>query len=322
MRQRRQAAAADGPPAHPGDQVELARVPPLAVQEVLDAERHLGQHGVVERDPLPRGDAVAPCERHDLRVRHVGQGYAPPMRVAALYDVHGMLPALEAVLAEVEREDVDLLVFGGDLTWGPWPAETAAFLQALDRPARFVQGNAEVTILDLTSGREVEVGDGGRWIAASHDADALAFVRAYEPAVVVQVDGLGPVRFVHGSPRSVIEIVTPETPLERLAEAFADVPERTVVSGHCHLQFDRPTPLARSLNPGSIGLPYHHVPGACWALLGPDVELRVTPIDRDALAARIRETAYPDADRIAGIVLDPPTVAEVVDDGERRVFSN
>ena len=246
----------------------------------------------------------------------------PSMRVAALYDVHGMLPALEAVLAEVEREDVDLLVFGGDLTWGPWPAETAAFLQALDRPARFVQGNAEVMVLDLAEGREADVGDGGRWIAASHDAGALEFVRSYEPFTNVDVDGLGPVRFVHGSPRSVIEIVTAETPLERLAEAFDGVAERTVVSGHCHLQFDRPTTVARSVNPGSIGLPYHHEPGACWAVLGPDVELRVTPIDREALAARIRQTAYPDADRIAEIVLHPPTVAAVVEDGERRVFSN
>jgi hypothetical protein len=148
------------------------------------------------------------------------------------------------------------------------------------------------------------------------------FIRSYEAAVTVDVDGLGPVRFVHGSPRSVIEIVTPQTPLDRLAEAFAGVSERTIVSGHCHLQFDRRTPLARSVNPGSIGLPYHDQPGACWALLGPDVSLRVTPLDRDALAHAIRATEYPDADRVAEVLLQPPTIAEVVEDGERRRFSN
>jgi predicted phosphodiesterase len=243
------------------------------------------------------------------------------MRVAALYDVHGMLPALEAVLHEIEREDVDLLVFGGDATWGPWAASTAARLQHLGRPARFVQGNAELDLLRSVAGEDVGLGDGGRWIVAQHDADSVAFLRTFEPAVVVDVDGLGPVRFVHGSPRSVIEIVTPETPLERLAEAFEGVPEATVVSGHCHLQFDRPNPLKRSLNPGSIGLPYHPEPGACWALLGPDVQLRLTPLDRDALADQVAQTPYPDAERIAAIVRQPPTVAEVVEHGERLQFS-
>src|SRR3954447_5233835 len=243
------------------------------------------------------------------------------MRVAALYDVHGMLPALDAVLAEIEREDVDLLVFGGDSTWGPWAAETAARLGALGRPARFVQGNAEFDLLRSVGGEDVGLGDGGRWIVAQHDPDAVAFLRTFEPAVVVDVDGLGPVRFVHGSPRSVIEILTPETPLERLAEAFQGVPEETVVSGHCHLQFDRPNPVKRNLNPGSIGLPYHPAPGACWAILGPEVELRRTVLDRDALADQVAQAPYPDAERIAAIVRQPPTVAEVVEHGERLQFS-
>ena len=113
------------------------------------------------------------------------------MRVAALADVHGNAPALSAVLEEVEQAAVDLIVFGGDLTWGPLPNETLAIVRALGTPARFVRGNAD---------RMVGVNDSERaaWMAAQHDPEATAFVNGFEPFVVVDVDGLGPTRFVIG----------------------------------------------------------------------------------------------------------------------------
>ena len=84
------------------------------------------------------------------------------MRVAALADVHGNAPALDAVLHEVRAADVDLVVFCGDLTWGPLPNETLALVRALELPARFVRGNADRML-------GVHLDERGTWLAAQHD---------------------------------------------------------------------------------------------------------------------------------------------------------
>src|SRR5215218_4697157 len=101
------------------------------------------------------------------------------MRVAALADVHGNAVALEAVLAEARREEVGLVVFCGDLTWGPLPQETVALVRALELPARFVRGNADRSV-------GVVLDERGTWMAAQHDADATAFVNGFDDHVVVE----------------------------------------------------------------------------------------------------------------------------------------
>jgi putative phosphoesterase len=236
------------------------------------------------------------------------------LRVAALADVHGNAPALEAVLAEVAREQVDLIVFCGDLTWGPLPSETLALVAALDVPARFVRGNADRMVGVEPEGR-------GPWMAEHHDAEQTAFVNGFESHVVVDVDGLGPTRFVHGSPRSDEECVTPETPAERVAEFMADVPERVVVTAHVHVSYNRVVDGVRLVGPGSVGRPYEGEPGARWALLGPDVELRRTEYDYEATAALYRASGIPEAEQDVEILLHPPTRAEVIAHAESVVFA-
>jgi putative phosphoesterase len=236
------------------------------------------------------------------------------LRVAALADVHGNAPALEAVLAEVAREQFDLIVFCGDLTWGPLPSETLALVAALDVPARFVRGNADRMVGVEPEGR-------GPWMAEHHDAEQTAFVNGFESHVVVDVDGLGPTRFVHGSPRSDEECVTPETPAERVAEFMADVPERVVVTAHVHVSYDRVVDGVRLVGPGSVGRPYEGEPGARWALLGPDVELRRTEYDYEATAALYRASGIPEAEQDVEILLHPPTRAEVIAHAESVVFA-
>jgi predicted phosphodiesterase len=236
------------------------------------------------------------------------------LRVAALADLHGNAPALAAVLAEVAHEGVDLIVFGGDLTWGPLPSETLRLVRALDVPARFVLGNADRKVGDEPEGR-------GPWMAEHHDQEETAFVNGFEPFVVVDVDGLGPARFVHGSPRSDEECVTPETPAERVAEFMAGVPERVVVTAHVHVSYDRRVGDVRLVGPGSVGRPYEGEPGARWALLGPDVELRRTEYDYEATAALYRASSLPDVDREVEILLHPPTRAEIIAHAESVVFA-
>jgi len=236
------------------------------------------------------------------------------LRVAALADVHGNAPALAAVLAEVERENVDLIVFCGDLTWGPLPNETLALVRALELPARFVRGNAD---------RSVGVNDTerARWMAAHHDADATAFVNGFEPFVVVELDGLGPTRFVHGSPRSDEECVTPETPAARVAEFMAGVPEQVIVTAHVHVSYDRRVGDIRLVGPGSVGRPYEGARGARWAILGPGVELRRTDYDHDAAAEAYSVSGIPDAEGDVRMLLEPIARAEIIADAEERVFA-
>jgi putative phosphoesterase len=237
-------------------------------------------------------------------------------RVAVLSDVHGNAVALAAVLAEVDREEPDLLVFGGDLTWGAEPMATYELAAARAPEAVFIRGNADRALVGGTAETDRE-----RWMHESHSPEARAFVERFEEQAVVGVDGLGAVRFCHGSPRSDEECVTPETPEERVRQFMADVDERVLVTAHVHMQFDREVAGVRSVNPGSVGLPYEARPGAYWALLGPDVELRRTDYDVARAFATYRESGFPDPEQMVELLEQPPSRAEVIEDAERRVFA-
>jgi putative phosphoesterase len=236
-------------------------------------------------------------------------------RVAALADVHGNAPALEAVLAEVGAEAPDLVVFCGDLTWGPLPEETLELVRGLD--ARFVRGNAERALLSPDEEQTERL----RFLLDRHDEAALEFVARFEEAVLVDVDGLGATRFCHGSPRSDEELVTPETPVERVREFLREVDEPVVVTAHTHVSYERVVDGVRLLNPGSVGLPYEGRAGAYWALLGPGVEHRRTEYDLDAAEARFRAGANPFADLTMELLRTPPTRAEAIEHAEMRGFS-
>jgi predicted phosphodiesterase len=242
------------------------------------------------------------------------QTVASSVRVAALADVHGNAPALAAVLAEVEREAPDLVVFGGDLTWGSLPQETLALVHALEIPARFVRGNADRMVGVETEGR-------GPWITQQHTSEDLAFLAGFEPTVSVDIDGLGLTCFCHGSPRSDEECVTERTPLERVREFTAGRDEEVYVTAHVHLQYDRTLDGIRLVGPGSVGLPYGEGGSAHWALLGPDVELRRTAYDVGAAISLMRATDDPRAETVVEMMLIAPSRDEVIEDAERRVFA-
>jgi putative phosphoesterase len=244
------------------------------------------------------------------------------VRVAALADVHGNAPALAAVLADVDRESPDLVVFCGDLTWGSLPRETTALVRALSVPTRFVRGNADRAVLQLARGEYEEPTPRESWMLAQHRDDDLALLATFEHTVTVPVAGLGLTCFSHGSPRSDEECVTERTPAERVREFMSARDERVVVTGHVHLQYERELDGVRLVGPGSVGLQYHGEPGtAYWALLGPDVELRRTAYDLDAAVAAMRSTDDPSVEQIVELMLHPPSREAVVADAERRVFA-
>ena len=189
------------------------------------------------------------------------------MRVAALYDIHGNLAALDAVLAEV---DADVIVVGGDTVMGPLPAETLERLRSLDGDVRFIRGNADREVYDDKPGFAPP--EALEHVRARLSSEQVDFLRTLPLTV-----SLGRVLFCHATPRNDEEIFTRITPEERWAEALAGVDADVVVCGHTHVQFDRRIGDIRLVNAGSVGMPYADEPGAYWALLdGTDVELRYT----------------------------------------------
>jgi diadenosine tetraphosphatase ApaH/serine/threonine PP2A family protein phosphatase len=223
------------------------------------------------------------------------------VRVAALYDVHGNLPALEAVLADVPR-DADLIVGGRDLVWGPWPSECLALAESFGDRARFVRGNTESLVLD-DSGEHA-------WARERLDRGQLHRIRAWPRTIVLDVDGLGRALFCHASPRSEDESLVPESHPDRWAAALAEVAERTVVCGHTHLQFDRRLGGRRVVNPGSVGAPTAR-PAAWWAMLGPDVVLRATSYDTAGMIGAAA-SIIPDVRRFAWWLRETPSYEERV----------
>src|SRR5438874_515863 len=211
-------------------------------------------------------------------------------RVAALYDVHGNLPALQAVLAEVERENVDTIVFGGDIASGPMPRETVELVRRLDN-AVFVRGNADR--LDSPA-MSPEWDAARRWVEGQLEAEQIDWLANLDFSAVID-DTL----YVHANPRDVDAVITQRTADERLAELLEGVSQSRLVIGHVHMQMDRMSGAIRVVNAGSVGMPYEPRPGAYWAVLDDDVEFRRTEYDLERAAAAIRATGHPLAEELA-----------------------
>lgn len=218
------------------------------------------------------------------------------MRVAVLADIHGNLPALEAVLAEAESV-ADRFVLLGDIALGPLPGETLDRLLALGDRAVWVHGNCEREMVAAYDGRPgpgangVMAGDCGTIIDRRHRdlLDGLPMT------VTLDLGRMGPVLFCHATPRRDDELVLVDSPPSRWEAAVGGVEEQVVVCGHTHMPFDRLVSGRRVVNPGSVGMAYGP-PGAYWALIGSTVELRRTAYDVEAAADRIRSGRHRQAD--------------------------
>ncbi|KQW16756.1 metallophosphoesterase family protein [Streptomyces sp. Root369] len=212
-------------------------------------------------------------------------------RVAVLSDIHGVLPALEAVLAEPEVAAAERIVLTGDITAGPQPAEVLALLRAQGQRVLWIAGNADRELVEYRRGERQEIPDPiGPYAAAQltdADVEFLATIAAAR-SLTLPVRGLGEVLFCHATPRDDEEIVLVDSRPARWTEVLADVPDtvRTIVCGHTHMPYVRLAHGRLIVNPGSVGMPYGR-PGAHWCLLGPGTDLRVTPYDIPAAVERL-----------------------------------
>jgi predicted phosphodiesterase len=203
--------------------------------------------------------------------------------LGVLYDIHGVLPALEAVLADADDEGVSRWVLGGDYaSWSPWPLETIERLRSLPE-ATWIRGNGErwlreppldrPEVIEALSERPSGLGAEEGWL--------------YSLQARYELDG---VLYVHGSPLSDVDSFAAE-PQEGEERMLLDVSGQTVVFGHSHLQFRRPGPRGTELlNPGSVGMPLDGDTRAAWAVRpeGGDFEFRRTEFDVERVAAAWR----------------------------------
>jgi putative phosphoesterase len=222
--------------------------------------------------------------------------------VAALYDIHGNLPALEAVMAELEADPPDVVVIGGDVCSGPMPAAVLRRLRELPWAVHWLRGNADrIVVMGFDGTIPPELAEhpfyqGDAWAATFLSRAERDFLDSLPALVALSIEGLGQVLFCHGSTRSDEERVTVMTPPERLARILEEAGGSVVVGGHTHRQFDRSVNGRRMINAGSIGRPYEHEPGAYWLRLGPDVSLIRTPYDTAAAVEAFHASGYPAAD--------------------------
>ena len=250
------------------------------------------------------------------------------MKVAALFDIHANLPALEAVLQEVHEAEVDQIVVGGDVVPGPMPRETLRCLLDLDLPVQFIYGNGELAMLaqmaakdegsvtywGTTSGKPLpeQFRPVYRWTVQQLYPDYERVLARWPKTLTLEIPGAGRVRFCHSTPRSESEIFTRRTPEEKLLPIFDGLNVSVVVCGHTHMQFDRMIGKTRVVNAGSVGEPYGE-PGADWLLLGPDIQLQHTSYDLTKAVERIRNTEFPGVEDFIRDITQPPAEAEMLE---------
>ncbi len=232
-------------------------------------------------------------------------------RIGLISDPHGNLLALEAVLAELEREELDGLVCLGDVAVGPQPSETLARIQALGCPV--VKGNWDDWFCEGIPANDTEIGrklvEIGEFWAAQLSAEDITAMRNFAATVELDLGGGETALCFHGSPSSNVEGIYSDTPEQELAQLLGDVREGVLLCGHTHLQMLRRFEQSVIVNPGSVGLPFSDwqprvvriAPWAEYGILGSHegrlrIDLRRTTYDVDALLQLSLESGMPHAE--------------------------
>lgn len=232
-------------------------------------------------------------------------------KVAAIYDIHGNLPALEAVLKDIERLNADLIVAGGDVLSGPMPGDCLNKLSESPIPVQYIRGNCERQALALLDGDPLDplpekALEDIKWTSGQISKQQIGQITKWPEKIELRIEGLGTVLFCHATPRNDTEIFTKLTGDDKLKPVFNSVKAGIVVCGHTHMQFDRIIGNIRVINAGSVGMPFGNR-GAYWLLLDTKAQLKKSTYDYVNAAAIIKESNYPWAfDFAENYVLNPP----------------
>jgi predicted phosphodiesterase len=231
------------------------------------------------------------------------------VNVLALYDIHGNIDALDAVLADPRAADPDVVLVGGDVVPGPFARATLDRLNARD-DARWIRGNGEREVAEAIDGPEPDPDDAAR-VTAKLTLDELGPETARplgDLPLTLELDG---VLYCHATPRADDEMVTRISAPERYASVLEGVTAQTVVAGHTHQQHDVMVGAIRFLNAGSVGMPYEGDGAARWLWVADGVpDLRRT--EYESLAAGHRMLgAWPDARSLNASLVEPVESIEI-----------
>jgi predicted phosphodiesterase len=233
------------------------------------------------------------------------------MRIAVISDIHGNRPALDAVLAEIEQEQVDRLVCLGDVAVGPQPS--AALERIAETGCPVIMGNWDAAFLNGMPDMAGELGkmlvQQAAWSSEQLSDSERDLIRGFVPSLELSLgDGVDAL-FFHGSPRAFDDLILANTPTEYLDEMFDGVAATVMVGGHTHFQLFRGHRDVVVVNPGAVGLPFRSDPAgervriSPWAEYGLlthedgrlAVDLRRVDYDTDAYLASTLETGMPHA---------------------------
>jgi putative phosphoesterase len=228
------------------------------------------------------------------------------MKILALYDIHGNIDALEAVLQDPRAADPDVVVVGGDAVPGQFARATLDRLEAIPVPVHWVRGNGEREVAEASRGTGAPAENDPAARTAAVSAIELGAERAGglgELPLTLELDG---VLFCHASPRRDDEMLTRISPPALWEQALAGVTAPVVVAGHTHQQDDRSVGNTRFINAGSVGMPYEGDGAARWLWVTDGVpDLRQTEYDAKAAGTRILDAGWPDQDSINASLVDP-----------------
>jgi putative phosphoesterase len=243
-------------------------------------------------------------------------------RLALISDIHGNCVALDTVLAERARHQVDDIICLGDIAaGGPQPTEVVGRLRELD--CRVIRGNADGWLLDgLPRGRSEEthrLGEVVAWARKQLAAADLDYVAALPPTTTITLAGGLSLFCFHGSPRAATDPLLATTPAQELDELFADAPEAQVFAGgHTHLQLLRPYRQSLLVNPGSVGLPLGSLMSSSGAPPLPSwAEYALVEVDDSDVEVAFRRVSVDIAPLAAAIAAMPHSTWAV--DLERRL---
>src|SRR5215207_3174711 len=227
------------------------------------------------------------------------------MRVLALYDIHGNIDALEAVLADPRAARPDVVLVGGDAVPGPFARATLDRLAGVRVPVEWIRGNGEREVAEAVGAAAPPAADTAALTAATTAAE-LGDERARALGTLPLTLELDGVLYCHATPRRDDEMVTRDSPRERWEAVLTGVAARVVVAGHTHQVDDRRVGGVRFVNAGSVGLPYEGDGAARWLWVEDgEPEAHATAYDAARAGAGMVEAGWPDERSIAAALIDP-----------------
>ncbi|PIE81162.1 MAG: protein phosphatase [Chloroflexi bacterium] len=234
------------------------------------------------------------------------------MRVALISDIHGNMVSLEAVLADIEQQNVDQIICLGDIaTLGPNPVAVMECIRELECPC--VMGNHDLFLLKPEILHEYMdapwFADSIAWCAKQLKPIDFEFLQTFQPTISLPLSDEHSLLCFHGSPKSNTDIILAMTPPTTVDELLSGYKATVMAGGHTHMQMMRQHKGIMLINVGSVGMPFEqalfvhaprYLPWAEYAIVTDNnhvvsVDLRRVPVCIDQLINAANQSRFPDA---------------------------